>query len=64
MRPSPRKRNTKKGKWLSEVVFQIAEKRRETKRKGGKERYSHWNAEFQRIAGEIRKPSSVISAKK
>ena len=54
----------KKGKWLSEVVFQIAEKRRETKRKGGKERYSHWNAEFQRIAGEIRKPSSVISAKK
>ena len=34
MRPSPRKRNTKKGKWLSEVVFQIAEKRREAKGKG------------------------------
>ena len=59
-----KKKKYKKGKWLSEVVFQIAEKRRETKRKGGKERYSHWNAEFQRIAGEIRKPSSVISAKK
>ena len=59
-----KKKKYKKGIWLSEVAFQIAEKRRETKRKGEKERYTHRNAEFQRIAGEIRKPSSVISAKK
>ena len=38
-------------------------KRREAKNKGEKERYNHLNAEFQRIAGEIRKPSSVINAK-
>ena len=42
----------------------MAVKRREVKSKGEKERYTHLNAEFQRIAGEIRKPSSVISAKK
>ena len=59
-----KKKKYKKGNWLSEVVFQIAEKRKETKCKAEKERYTHWNAEFQRIAGEIRKPSSVISAKK
>ena len=40
------------------------EKRREAKSKGEKERYKHLNAEFQRIIGEIRKPSSVINAKK
>ena len=40
----------------------MAEKRRETKGKGEKERYTHLNAVFQRI-GEIRKPSSVISAR-
>ena len=39
-------------------------KRREAKNKGEKERYKHLNAEFQRIAKEIRKPSSVINAKK
>jgi len=37
---------------------------REAKGKGEKESYTHLNAEFQRIAGEIRKPSSVINAKK
>ena len=37
-------------KWLSEEALQIAEKRREAKDKGGKERYTHLNAEFQRIA--------------
>ena len=42
----------------------MAEKRREVTGKGRKERYTHLNAEFQRIAGEIRKPSSVINAKK
>ena len=49
-RPSPRKRNTKKAKWLSEKALQIAVKRREVKSKGEKERYFHLNAEFQRIA--------------
>ena len=55
----------KKAKWLSEDALQIAVKRREAKSKGEKERYSHLNAEFQRIARrEIRKPSSAINAKK
>ena len=40
----------KKTKWLSEEALQIAEKRREAKGKGDKERYTHVNAEFQRIA--------------
>ena len=40
----------KKAKWLSEKALQIAEKRREAKGKGEKERYTHLNAEFQRIA--------------
>ena len=39
-----------KGKWLSEEALQIAERRREAKGKRGKERYTHLNAEFQRIA--------------
>ena len=65
-RPSPRKRNAKKAKWLSEEDLQIAEKRRKAKNKGEKERYKHLNAEFQRIArrDKNKKPSSVISAKK
>ena len=63
-RPSPRKKKCQKAKWLSEEALQIALKRREVKGKGGKERYSHLNAEFQRIEGEIGKPSSAISAKK
>ena len=50
--------------WLFGEGLQIAVKRREAKSKGGKERYSCLNAEFQRIARRIRKPSSVISAKK
>ena len=54
----------KKAKWLSEEALQIAVKRREMKSKGEKEIYTHLNAEFQRTEGEIRKPSSVISAKK
>ena len=48
--PSPGKRNAKKAKWLSEEALQIAVKRREVKSKGEKERYTHLNAEFQRIA--------------
>ena len=54
-RPSPRKRNVKKAKWLSEEVLQIAVKRREAKSKGKKERYTHLNAEFQRIAQRDKK---------
>ena len=43
-----KKKKCKKAKWLSEEALQIAEKRREVKGKGEKERYTHWNAEFQR----------------
>ena len=53
----------KKAKWLSDEALQIAEKR-EAKGKGEKESYTHLNAEFQRIEGELRKPSSAINAKK
>ena len=59
----PKKKKCKKAKWLSEEALQIAEKRREAKGKGEKERYTHLNAEFQRKQGEIRKPSSAINAK-
>ena len=54
----------KKAKWLSEEALQIAEKSREFKGKGEKERYIHLNVEFQRIARRDKKPSSVINAKK
>ena len=63
-RQSEKKKKCKKAKWLSEEALQIVEQRREAKVKGEKERYTHLNAEFQRIAREIRKPSSGISAKK
>ena len=56
------KKKCKKAKWLSEEALQIVEKRREAKSKGEKERYTHLNAEFQRIAGRD-KPSLMISAK-
>ena len=46
----PKKKKCKKAKWLSGEALQIAEKRREVKGKGEKERYKHLNAEFQRIA--------------
>ena len=51
----PKKKKWKKTKWLSEEALQIVEKRREAKGKGEKERYTHLNAEFQRIAGRDRK---------
>ena len=54
-RPSPRKRNAKKAKWLSEEALQIAVKRREAKSKEAKERHTHLNAEFQRIARRDKK---------
>ena len=46
----PKKKKCEKTKWFSEEALQIAEKRREAKGKGGKKRYTHLNAEFQRIA--------------
>ena len=60
----PKEKKFKKAKWLSEEALQIAEKRREAKGKGEKERYIHLNAEFQRIARRNKKPSLVINAKK
>ena len=60
----PKKKKCKKAKWLSEEILQTAMKRREAKSEGEKERYTHLNAEFQRIARRDKKPSSVINAKK
>ena len=51
----PKKKKCKKAKWLSEEALQIAEKRREAKGKGEKERYTHLNAGFQRIARRDKK---------
>ena len=51
----PKKKKCKKAKWLSEEVLQIAEKRREVKGKGEKKRYTHLNAEFQRITRRDKK---------
>ena len=51
----PKKKKCKKAKWLSEEALQIAEKRREAKSKGEEERYTHLNAEFQRIARRDKK---------
>ena len=51
----PKKKKCKKAKWLSEEALLIAEKRREVKGKGEKERYKHLNAEFQRIARRDKK---------
>ena len=59
-----KKKKCKKATWLSEEALQTAEKRREAKGKGEKEKYTHLNAEFQRIARRDTKPSSRISAKK
>ena len=51
----PKKKKCKEVKWLYEEVLQIAVKRREAKSKGEKERYTHLNAEFQRIATKDKK---------
>ena len=50
-----KKKKCKKEEWLSEEALQVAEKRREVKDKGEKERYKHLNAEFQRIARRDKK---------
>ena len=59
-----KKKKWKKAKWLSEEALQIAEKRKEAKGKEEKKRYTHLNAEFQRLERRDRKPCSVINAKK
>ena len=51
----PKKNKCKKAKWLSDEALQIAEKRREVKSKGEKERYTHLNAKFQRITRRDKK---------
>ena len=51
----PKKKKCKKTKWFSEEALQIAEKKREVKGKGERERYSQLNAEFQRIARRDKK---------
>ena len=51
----PKKKKCKQAKWLSKEALQMAVKRREVKNKGEKERYSHLNAEFQRIARRDKK---------
>ena len=60
----PKKKKCKKAKWLSEEALQIAVKRKEAKNKGEKERYTIWVQSSKEQQGEVRKPSSVISAKK
>ena len=52
----PKRKKCKKAKWFSEEDLQIAEKRREAKDKGEKERYTHLNAEFQGLARRDKKP--------
>ena len=51
----PKKKKCKKAKWLSEEALQIAKERTDVKGKGGKERYTHLNAEFHRIARRDKK---------
>ena len=51
----PKKKKCKKAKWLSKEALKIAQKRREAKGKGEKERYTHPNAEFQKIARRDKK---------
>ena len=59
----PKKQKCKKAKWLSEEALQIAEKRREAKGKGEKERYTYLNAEFQRIARRDKKAFLIDQCK-
>ena len=60
----PKKKKSKKAKCLSEEVLQIAEKRRDMKGKGEKERYTHLNTEFQKIARKDKKVFQVNNSKK
>ena len=58
-----KKKKCKKAKWLSEEALQIAEKRREVKSKREKERFTHLNAEFQRIARRDKKAFLIDQCK-
>ena len=60
----PIEKKCKKAKWLSGKDLQIAVKRREVESKGEKERYTHFNADFQRIARRDKKAFLGINAKK
>ena len=60
----PKKKKCKKAKWLSEEALQTTMKRREAKDKGEKERYTHLNAEFQRIARRDKKAFLIEQCKK
>ena len=64
IKTNPKKKKCKKAKRLSEEALQIAEKRRAAKGKGEKERYTHLNAEFQRIARRDKKAFLSDNAKK
>ena len=55
IRTIPKKKKCKKAQWLSEEALEIAEKGRDTKDKGEKDRYTHLNAEFQKIARRDKK---------
>ena len=55
IKTTPREKKCKKAKWLSEEALQIAVNRREAKSKGEKERYTHLNKDFQRIARRDKK---------
>ena len=59
----PKRKKCNTAKWLSEETLQIAEKRREAKGKGEKERYTHLNAEFQRIARRDKKAFLSVQCK-
>ena len=59
-----KKKKCKKAKWLSVEALQVAEKRKDAKGKGEKERYKHLNAEFQRIARSEKKAFLSNNAKK
>ena len=59
----PKKKKCKKAKWFSEEALHIAVKRKEAKGKGEKERYSHLNAEFQRIARRDKKAFLSVHCK-
>ena len=64
IKTNPKKKKCKKAKWLSEKALQTAVKRREMKGRGERERYTHLNAEFQRIARRDKKAFLSINAKK
>ena len=55
IKTTPKKMKCKKAKWLSEKTLQITKKRKEAKGKGEKERYTHLNVEFRRIARKYKK---------